>query len=152
MESMDQLTVNNQSINSSMVEANLESHYRNQITAAILKRIGKEKDIKNVGIDVQESLESLSEEDNEENMENIINQKTKSIANVLANEGFGQLYSGTFFNPQMMHPYARWANLNNKLQKQQSQAHNDSINQSMSQGVVEFSLDETQNQFFNNQG
>ena len=65
----------------------------------ILKRIQRSKDQVNVGTDVQSELESP--EDSEDDgrgqvIETIINQKSKSIADVLLNDGLNKFY-GNFF-------------------------------------------------------
>lgn len=60
--------------------------HKERILASILKRIDRQKNTQNVGIGVQSDLESESD-DQDDRIEQIVNTKSKSIADVLLNEG-----------------------------------------------------------------
>jgi len=77
-----------------------------------LKRINRQKHQQNVCVGGQSDLESEDEDGRQEasKIETIINQKSKSIADVLLNDGLSNLY-GNFFKQNLnqggLHPFAR---------------------------------------------
>ena len=80
-----------------MVNADSDYVHKQKILNAILKRINKQRNQIDQGIGAQSDLESLSgDESQDQRIEQIVNQKSKSIADVLLTEGLGQLY-GNFF-------------------------------------------------------
>lgn len=85
-----------------------EFNNKQKLLNTILKRINRSKNLVNKGTEVQSDLESLEDSDEDPRgqvIETIINQKSKSIADVLLNDGLNKLY-GNFFG-QNAHPYAR---------------------------------------------
>ena len=81
---------------------------KQKLLNTILKRINRSKDQVHKATDVQSDLESPEDSEDDARgqvIETIINQKSKSIADVLLNDGLNKFY-GNFFG-QSAHPYAR---------------------------------------------
>ena len=80
--------------------------------AAILRRINRSKNQENKGVGGQSDLDSEEDDDaaaearqHQNKIEKIINQKSKSIADVLLSDGLNNFYGN--FLQQHAHPFAR---------------------------------------------
>ena len=84
-----------------------------------MRRIKTSKNNVDKQIGGQSDLESLEDEDYRDrkaNIDNIISAKSKSIADVLLNDGIKKFY-GNYFQ-QEMHPYARTKKVERKITNQ----------------------------------
>jgi len=85
--------------------------HRQRVLAAILKRINRTKNQEDKCVGGQADLDSDEDEataearQHQEKIETIINQKSRSIADVLLNDGLNNFY-GTFLQHQA-HPFAK---------------------------------------------
>lgn len=98
-------------------EAEYDDEHKQRITNAVIKRIKTSKNNIDKKVGGQSDLESLDDEDDIKNkkrsIDNIISQKTKSIADVLLNDGIKRFY-GSYFQ-QELHPYARNKRVERKI-------------------------------------